>query len=185
MKKCGVCAMLWVDRRKVTAMKYIRIGKIVNTRGIRGELKIIPETSFKEERFLSERPVYLETDGQKEPYHVKKMREFKGYDTVLFEDYEDINRAERLVGKIIWAEDVDVPLDEDVFHVKNVIGMRIIQAGEEKGMVRNVITYPQGDYLDVRRSDGTHAKIPFSDVFVLDVDEADETIEIADMEGLI
>jgi ribosomal 30S subunit maturation factor RimM len=63
--------------------------------------------------------------------------------------------------------------------------MQIIQSGEEKGVVRNVITYPQGDYLDVRRPDGTHAKIPFSDVFVLDVDESNGTIEVTDMEGLI
>jgi 16S rRNA processing protein RimM len=129
--------------------------------------------------------VYLETNDKKEPYHVKKMREFKGYDTILIEGFENIDRAEKLVGKTIWAEDVDVPLDEDVFHVRNVIGMRIIQSGEDKGVVRDVITYPQGDYLDVRRPDGTHAKIPFSDVFVLDVDESNGTIEVTDMEGLI
>lgn len=166
-------------------MDLIRIGKIVNTRGVKGELKMLSETSFKDERFLSNRPVFIDMDGEKQPYNIKSLREFKGYDTILIEGYEDINEAEKFVGKTIWAEDVDLDLKDDEFHVKTLIGMKVFQSGVEKGIVKDVIPYPQGDYLDVCLSTGKKKKIPFNDVFVLRVNEKKNTIDIVDMEGLL
>ncbi len=172
-------------RKQVVSVDLIRIGKIVNTRGVRGELKMLSETSFKDERFLSSRPVFIDTDGEKRPYNITSLREFKGYDTILIEGYEDINKAEKFVGKTIWAENVDLDLNDDEFHIKTLIGMKVLQSDAEKGIVKDVIPYPQGDYLDVRLLTGEKKKIPFNDVFVLHVDKKKNTIDIVDMEGLL
>ena len=45
-------------------MKYIKIGKIVNTFGIKGELKIKSFTDFDEERFSKGNKVYILADGE-------------------------------------------------------------------------------------------------------------------------
>ena len=45
------CLSVLLNKEKLNAEKYYQVGKIVNTHGIRGEVRVIATTDFTEERF--------------------------------------------------------------------------------------------------------------------------------------
>ncbi|NYA65807.1 ribosome maturation factor RimM, partial [Lactobacillus salivarius] len=45
-------------------MNYYEVGKIVNTHGIKGELKIISKTDFPEDRFKPGNILYIRDNGK-------------------------------------------------------------------------------------------------------------------------
>lgn len=164
----------------------ILIGTIVNTHGIRGELKVLSETDFQSQRYRSDRPVYLAVDGTFLPVKIKKFRPHQGFDLLTLEGMEDINLVERYRGCQIYADDEPLSgLSPDEFSARSLLGCRVIKNGKDVGTVSGIRNYPQGDYLEVRKSDATLGLIPFRDEFIVRVDLSAKTVEIIEMEGLL
>ena len=74
-------------------MEKMRIGKIVNTHGLRGELKVKTSTDFIDERFEKGATVYVEENNKMVPLEVLKMRIHKGMVLATFKGLEEIGRA--------------------------------------------------------------------------------------------
>ncbi len=167
-------------------MKLKCIGKIVNTRGLNGELKILSETDFKEQRYSGKRNLYIFFGGNYLPVKVESYRIFKGLDIVKFKDLDDINKVEKYKGSSLFAEDILIELDNpNEFHVAQLIGLKVMQNKLVIGSVESIRELPQGDYLNILKLDGTISPIPFRDEFILSLDLDTGTVEIVDMEGLL
>ncbi|MBU1144808.1 MAG: ribosome maturation factor RimM [Firmicutes bacterium] len=167
-------------------MKTILIGKIVNTHGLKGEVKVVATTDFKDERYNPLHPLYLKQGDISVKVHVKKYRVLKGFDLLTFEGLEDINAVEKFKGFDLYSEDFEIKaLHPNEFHVDDLLHLQVFQQGILKGTVVQIKGFPQGDYLDVLKLDKTHALIPFRDEFVLVVDLKTKRIEIVEMEGLL
>ena len=78
-------------------MKFYNVGKIVNTHGIRGEVRVIPTTDFVDERFAKDAKLYL-ANQQGEPLEltIESSRPHKGSILVKFDGYDNINDVEKL-----------------------------------------------------------------------------------------
>ena len=72
-------------------MNYIYIGDIVNTHGLKGELRIISDFKYKTEIFKPEFKLYV--GRQKEELVIKTYRKHKNYDMVTLIDVESIEDA--------------------------------------------------------------------------------------------
>ena len=72
-------------------MEYIYVGKIVNTHGIKGEIRILSDFKYKNEIFKENFKLYIGT--QKQEMIIKSYRKHKMYDMVLFYDINDINEV--------------------------------------------------------------------------------------------
>jgi len=167
-------------------MNYIQIGKIVNTHGLKGEVKVVASTDFKHERYLSKKPVYIFFEDQYLPFFVKSFREHKGADLITFKGQEDINLVEKYKGCDLFSEDFAlVNLQPGEFHVNQLLGLKIIQFGNVVGKIMDIREYPQGDYLVISKNDGSQASIPFRDEFVESVDQNLEQVIIREIEGLL
>lgn len=168
-------------------MEKVLIGKIVNTHGIKGELKILSETDFPTRRYHPGNSVFIGTPEGFEEYHVRQYRPHQGFDLLVLRGLEDINLVERFRGCEIWAEDHPLSgLTPNEFQLATLLGAIVLQEnGKTVGKVTGSRTYPQGDYLEVTRQDGTIALIPFRDEFIGKIDLAARTIEIVEMEGLL
>ena len=77
---------------------YVNVGKIVNTHGIKGEVRVISDTDFPEERYQpGAELVWLGNDeSERFTLTVASHRQHKQFDLVKFESYPTINEAESL-----------------------------------------------------------------------------------------
>ena len=77
--------------------KMFNVGKIVNTHGIRGEVKVKRITDF-EERFSKGELLYIQTKEGHVPVIVENHRMHKGFDLLKFEGLDNINDVEKYKG---------------------------------------------------------------------------------------
>jgi len=167
-------------------MEYFKVGYIIGTRGIKGELKIKSLTDFHSDRFAIGNKVFIFHDQTYLEYRVKNFRNINNQDLLILVDNEDINIVEKFKGcEIYVTADSDTTLYEDEYHLSEIIGLDVYQSGNLVGKVDDVKAYPQGDYLDIIQESGKHSLIPFHDEFILNVDLDENFVEIIDMEGLL
>ena len=158
--------------------KFIEAGEIVNTHGVRGEVKIMPWTDTPE--FLrAVKTLYI--DGK--PVRVLASRVHKGALLASLEGVEDFNAAMRLKGRRVYMDRDDAPLEPGRFFIQDIIGARVVtESGEEIGTLREVIDAPAGMVYVVRGE--TEHLIPAVDEFVLRTDADAGLITVRLIEGM-
>ena len=158
--------------------KYIEAGEIVNTHGVRGEVKIMPWTDTPE-FLLGIRTLYI--DGA--PVRVLAARVHKGAVLASLEGVEDVNAAMRLKGRRVSIDRGDAHLPAGRFFIQDIIGARVVtESGEEIGTLREVIDAPAG-MIYVVRGDTEHL-IPAVDEFILRTDADSGLITVRLIEGM-
>lgn len=135
----------------MTDDKWLEIGKIVAPQGIRGEVRIYPNSDFPE-RFLEPGRRWLRRTGTEEPEPIELLGgryiPGKGIYAVEIAGIEDREAAEALRGSQMLVEMSDRPtLEEDEFHILDLIGLEVFNQvnGELLGTVVDVI--PAGNDL--------------------------------------
>lgn len=163
-------------------MEYIKIGRILTTKGLKGEVKVKAFTNLQDQRFQVGNIVYIEVGNQYLPLQIIQHKTIKNLELLTFKDFEDINKIEQYQGFDLFAvADDEVILDDNEYMVDDLIGLNVFQNNILKGEVKDIISYPQGDYLLVATDNG-ESLIPFRDEFIIGVDE--DRIDVIDMEGL-
>ena len=162
------------------------IGRVVKAHGIHGEV-VVDVLSDVPGRFEVDAIVLL--DG--EAVRIAGSRPHQGRLLVAFEGVDDRTAAERLRGREIEAETVDLGESETYF-VHELVGLRVIgDAGRDLGVVEALIELPAAagyDLLEVRRQDGSSWWLPAVDEYV-EVEEdatgASRLVLVDPPEGLI
>ena len=166
-------------------MEYVVIGKIVNTFGIKGELKVYSYTDFVKERFKKGSKVYLSEKYL--PFEVNSCREHKGFLLVSFKDHEDINLVEKYKNMLIYKAKEDIkPLKKGEYYFSDLRDLEVYVEGEKVGRVKNVEEGIRSNNLRiVKYADEKEYLVPFLDVFIEKVDLENKRIDIVKMEGLL
>ena len=141
--------------------KYISIGKIVNTHGHRGELRIFPLTDFPK-RFLTMDAVTLYSQGMRRDMHIERARLHKQYVIVQFKEVPDMNEAEKLKGALLQiTKEQLVALPEDSFYVFDIIGLKVFDPqGVYLGIVEDIIQTGANDVYVVAGEKGKPLLVP-------------------------
>ena len=105
-------------------MNYLYIGKLVNTHGIKGEVRILSKFRHKSVVFKKDFKLYIGKD--KKEYIVEKYRVHKNFDMIVFKDNYDINLIEHLKGSLVYANKDDIKLSENEFLAIDLIGFNVI-----------------------------------------------------------
>ena len=169
-------------------MELIELGKIVNTHGLKGELKIESWSDFDEERYQKGNTIYVIRNEEAMPFTVRSYRPHKGFALVAFEELSDINAAEPYKGCIVGMDAADRPdLPEGEYYFDQLIGLIVIdEAGTEIGEVTAVEeTNGAQDNLRVARDGQKDVLIPNVPAFVKNVDMEEGTITVHVIEGLL
>jgi len=127
--------------------KYLEAGKIVNTHGIRGEVKIQPWADSPEYLTGFEH-IYI--DG--EPVKILFAKVHKGCVIATLDGVDDIDGAIRLKNKTICIDRKDAPLEEGRHFVADLIGLRALdsETGETLGVVADVLSLPANDVYVIK-----------------------------------
>lgn len=118
-------------------MRKIRIGKILKTRGLKGEVKVQSFTSFAHIRFQKGKIVYLSNDLEEtEGLVIDSYKEDSGHIYLTFKNYADINLVERYINYfILLPEDEQHLLDEGCFYYKDLINCQVYYLDSKVGEV--------------------------------------------------
>lgn len=156
-------------------MKFINIGKIVNTHGIKGELRILSDFKYKDKVFKKDFKFYIGKD--KEELIVNSYRHHKIFDMVTFNDLNDINLVLKYKGKEVYINEEDLDLDGEIY-IDNLIGYKVVVGDKDIGVVTDVMHMKANDILRVN-----DILIPYVKEFIIKIE--DNTIYVKDVGGLI
>ncbi|WP_336779612.1 ribosome maturation factor RimM [Paenibacillus illinoisensis] len=168
--------------------EFMNVGKIVNTHGIRGELKIMPLTDFPEVRFAKNAELYLFTpDNHPVLVHVESARLHKNMYIVRLKEYGNINEVEKFKGGIAKVSKENLAeLEENEYYFHQIVGCTVVtEEGENLGTISEILTPGANDVWVVKTAAGKEILLPVIDDVVLDVDVNEKMVKVHLMEGLL
>lgn len=169
---------------------FIRVARIVNTFGIRGELKVISETDFPDERFKPGQSLYIIRDNKKEAeVTIESARQQKGTYILSFEEYDNINQVEVFKGAWLAIDQQEQQtLDDDEYYYHQIIGLDVYTTENlHIGKIKDILSLGSNDVWVVKRSQPKlkDALIPYIEDVVKSIDLEKGLVMIELMEGLI
>ncbi len=161
-------------------MEYIYVGKIVNTHGIKGEIRILSDFKYKNEIFKENFKLYIGT--QKQEMIIKNYRKHKMYDMVLFYDINDINEVLKYKGQSVYINKDDIKVDEYFF--EDLINLEVYSNDKLIGNVTDIVTSKAHEILVIEKNK-KKILIPNIKPFIEKTDLENKKIYINEIEGLI
>lgn len=179
---------------------WLEIGTIIAAQGLKGELRVYPDSDFPE-RFEKPGERWLLRSGQTEPQSVKLLAgryiSHKGIYVIKLADVDDRDRADELRGCKLMVPESDRPqLAEDEYHVRDLVGLKVINQlnGEMVGVVVDVIpagndllvvSCPSANNDKAKKTNDKQILIPFVNAIVPVVDIENGRVEITPPPGLL
>lgn len=160
---------------------FIYIGKIVNTHGLKGEVRILSNFEYKDKVFIPGIKYYL--GRKKEEVLVKTYRHHKSFEMITMEGYNDINEVLRLKGLYVYVKKGDIKLDSDEYLDSDLIGLDVVVDGNISGVVKD-ITNTGNNKLLVISKDSKNVYIPYQKAFIKEIDLENNKIVIEPIEGM-
>ena len=116
-------------------MDEIFVGKLVNTRGLKGEVKVISQFERPEKVFIEGRYLYI--NGRS--YVVSHVSSVKNFILLQFVGINDINDIEFLKGSDIYALRSDIVDDEEDYLYEDLIDYKVVCKGRDAGVIVDFI----------------------------------------------
>lgn len=169
--------------------EYLNVGKIVNTHGVQGELRVLSVTDFAMERFAPGNELALFKPGEQKPTKVKILthRQHKNFDLITLENVYNIKLAEELKNSELKIErDRVAALPKGEYYHHEILGCQIVgEDGTVVGVIKEVLSTGANDVWIAKGTNGKEQLIPFIPSVVLDVNVADKIVTIEIIEGLL
>ena len=162
-------------------MKYIRIGKIVNTHGIKGELRLLSSFKYKDRVFKRDFKLYVGKD--KEMVIVNNYRKHKNFDMITLKGYDNINQVLKYKGMYAFINRDDLVLGNDEYFDEDIIGLDVYMDNVYRGKVIRIDKYPSSDMLVINNNDKKYL-VPYVNDFIDNIDIDKKIINLKYIEGL-
>ncbi len=163
--------------------RFLEVGKIVSTHGVRGEIKVLPWCDSAE--FLTEfEELYF--DEGRTPVSIENARVHKGMAILKLEGVGDLDKANTYRGKVLYMDREDVELQPGTYFIQDLIGLAVVDAdtGEEYGTLCDVTQTGANDVYHIRTPQGKEYLIPAIEQVIEKTDIAGGKLLIHPLEGL-
>ncbi|HHW69645.1 MAG TPA: 16S rRNA processing protein RimM [Tenericutes bacterium] len=161
-------------------MEYVYIGDIVNTHGIKGELKIISSFRYKDLVFKKGFSFYI--GNRLDKVIVNTYRVHKNFDMVTFCDVNNINDAIVYKGDKVYVKRCDIT--EDVILDEDLIDIDVYDNDKFIGKVETIMKGIAQDIIVIKKNDTKHL-IPYVEEFIKNIDLENNKMDINVIEGLL
>ena len=158
--------------------EYVEAGRITNTHGVAGEVKI--EVWLDSPQFLkSFKRCFIDRREVK----LLSARVHKGFLIVKLEGVEDVNAAMALKGRTVFIDRADARLPKGAFFLQDIIGASVVdESGNEIGKLVDVMETPASNVYVVK-GEREHL-IPAVPEFILSTDADNGIITVHLIEGM-
>ena len=156
-------------------LEFVEAGEIVNTHGVRGEVKVLcwlddPEMLCEFDR--------CRIDGKE--YTMEQVRVQKTCNLVKLSGIDTMEAAQLMRGKTVelYREDID----DEVIFADELKGMEVYSEGQLIGKIKDVLTYP-GNSVYVVKGEYEYM-IPAVNQFILSTDMDANRMEVKLIQGM-
>ena len=157
----------------------LEAGRIVNTHGVRGEVRIQPWADSPD--FLAGfKRLYI--DGS--PIEIISARRHKSIIIAAFDGVSDVESAIKLKNKTVFIDRADILLEEGRHFVADIIGLRAQDAetGVALGTVTDVLALPANSVYVIKGA--REILVPAVDEFIVETNIAEGYVSIRLIEGM-
>ena len=168
-------------------VNYLKVGKIVNTHALQGEVRVISNSDFKEERFKVGSKLFIDDNGSYIPVKIKSHRVNKNFDLLRFVDMHHINDVEKFKGceLLVDARTLSALGDEE-YYFYEIMGCEVKTTdGMILGEIIDILQTGANDVWVIGREGEKDVLIPYTYDVVKAVDIENKTVTVQLLEGLI
>lgn len=167
-------------------MDMLEVGKIINTHGLKGEVKIATWTDSPDV-FEDIEYVIIKSKKGDITLNVAGVKYQKNNIIVKFRELERIEDAEPLKNSVLYVpREMLGELPEGVYYIADLIGLEVFDdEGHKIGIIADVFSTGANDVYDIKREGQKNLLLPVIDDVVLDVDIEGGKVTVHIMEGLL
>ena len=162
-------------------MQEMEIGKIVNTHGLKGHVKVEPWCDG------IETFEYLDSIFIKgTEYNIESVKPHKNIFLLKLKNIDDINVAEGFKGAIITADREKLPpLPEGTYYITDIIGLEVYEDEKYIGKISDWIETGSNNVYVIKRPKGKDVLIPAIDDVIKKIDIENKTMSVKLLEGVM
>ena len=166
--------------------KYLEIGQIVNTFGIKGMVKVKPCTDDIEQ-FEKLKKIYVKTKNSKKEYEIEQVKYHKNLILIKFVGIDKIEEAEILKGNyLIRDRENEEPLEEGTYYIVDLLGLEVFEEdGNLLGNVEDIYNTGSNDIYVVKNELGKQILLPAIADVIKKIDLENKKITVHLIKGLI
>jgi 16S rRNA processing protein RimM len=167
-------------------LEYLIIGQLVNTHGVKGEMKATVLTDDPG-RFKMLKWVYIDKNGTLEKYNIESVKFFKQFVILKFESINDIDAAQKLKGLYLKVDRAHaIKLPKNSYFITDLIGLQVYDENNILlGILQDIIQTGSNDVYIVRSGDGKEILIPALKSVVREIKIEEGKILVTLPEGLL
>lgn len=170
-------------------MNWFSVGRLVNTHGVRGEVRVLSHSDFTDERYKqgTELKVADTPDGQGTMVKVASHRVHKQFDLLTFEGYDSLQSVEPFKGMQLYVSEAQLSeLAEHEYYYHEIIGCAAIdeEDGTVLGQIDDIIETGANDVWVVRRDGKKDLLLPYIESVIKNVDVEKRRVYVHVLEGL-
>lgn len=160
----------------------IEIGQIVNTHGLRGDVKVMPWCDDPE---IFHELAYVMIDGVE--FDIQKSSLHKNTVLLKLEGIDHINDAERYRNKVLFVPRKELgELPEGTYYIRDLLGCKVETVdGRQLGEICDIIKTGSNDVYVVEDKAKKQVLIPVIDEVIKSVSIDEKQIVIEPLKGLI
>ena len=162
-------------------MKYVLIGKIVNTHGLKGEVRILSSFKYKDRVFKKGMNIYIGKDKVCE--EINSYRYHKIFDMITMNGYSDINQILKYKGEYIFVNKEDIILEENEYLDEDIIGLNVYVDDRLLGRVNRIEKHSVNEILVVKNDEKNYL-VPYNFDIILNIDLEKKEMKVKNIVGL-
>lgn len=166
--------------------KYLEIGQIVNTFGIKGMVKVKPFTDDIK-RFDRLKKVYIENKAVKKEYLIEEVKYHKDMVLIKFDGVDNPEEANLLRDMFLVVDREDEePLEEGTYYIVDMINIDVYtEDGELLGKIEDIFNTGSNDIYVVKDELGKQILLPAISDVIKQIDMENRKMIVHLISGLI
>lgn len=161
--------------------EFVYIGRIVNTHGIKGELRLLSDFEKKNHVFKSKMQIFIGREKHLET--IKTYRHHKQFKMIMLEGYQNINEVLKYKGQNVFVKRESLNLKKGEYLYEDLPGLEVYENEKKLGKIKNIVYNKANILLYIEGEKNFY--IPLNQEFIKKVDINYKKVFVEGGENLI
>ena len=160
-------------------MELVKIGKVVNTHGIKGEIRILSDFPFKDKVFVIDKKIIIDN----KEYIIKSYRVHKGYDMITLDGYNDINDVLFLLKSDVYVLKNELDLNDDEILDEELLEFKVFTTDGKEGNITEIFKASNTNKI-LRVMFDREVLVPMNSPMIKSIDKENKKVIVELIEGM-